>query len=146
MDIETHLMELDALRIAHGISYKALGEACGVSKSTIYRTLNRETEPTVQLVQRIEAAVQYTPEDASKLPPPNHSMEDYVEYLQATITRQSEDYRRHIMQLQTHYGMLHHQDRRTILFLAIGVTVLVVFLVFWLVLDILHPDIGWITR
>lgn len=146
MDIETHLMELDALRIAHGISYKALGEACGVSKSTICRTFNRATEPTAQLVQRIEAAVQYTPEAAADLPAPNHSMEEYVEYLQATITRQSEDYRRHIMQLQTHYGMLHRQDRRAILFLSIGVTVLVIFLVSWLVFDILHPDIGWITR
>lgn len=146
MDIETHLMELDALRIAHGISYKALGDACGVSKSTIYRTFNRSTEPTVQLVQRIEAAVQYTPEEGTNLPSANYSVEEYVEYLQATITRQSEDYRRHIMQMQTYYGMLHRQEHRAILFLAIGVTVLVVFLVSWLVFDILHPSIGWIMR
>lgn len=146
MDIETHLMELDALRIAHGISYKALGEACGVSKSTIYRTFNRSTEPTVQLVQRIEAAVQYTPEEGTNLPSANYSVEEYVEYLQATITRQSDDYRRHIMQMQTYYGMLHRQEHRAILFLAIGVTVLVVFLVSWLVFDILHPSIGWIMR
>ena len=146
MDSETHLMELDALRIAHGISYKALGEACGVSKSTIYRTFNRSTEPTVQLVQRIEAAVQYTPEEGTNLPSANYSVEEYVEYLQATITRQSDDYRRHIMQMQTYYGMLHRQEHRAILFLAIGVTVLVVFLVSWLVFDILHPSIGWIMR
>lgn len=146
MDIETHLMELDALRIAHGISYKALADACGVSKSTICRTFNRATEPTVQLVQRMEAAVQYTPDEGTKLPSANHSVEEYVEYLEATITRQSEDYRRHIMQMQTYYGMLHRQEHRAILFLAIGVTVLVVFLVSWLVFDILHPSIGWIMR
>lgn len=66
--------------------------------------------------------------------------------MQATITRQSEDYRRHIMQMQTYYGMLHRQEHRAILFLSIGVTVLVVFLVSWLVLDVLHPSIGWIKR
>lgn len=50
------------------------------------------------------------------------------------------------MQMQTYYGMLHRQEHRAILFLSIGVTVLVVFLVSWLVFDILHPSIGWIKR
>lgn len=144
MDVSDLLAELDALRIARGMSYQALADACGVSKATIYRALSGVTNPTAQLVQQIEAAVQYTPEVPVQLPPPNHSMEEYVEYLQATLTRQNADYKRHIMQLQTHYNMLHRQDRRTILCLSIGVTVLVVFLVFWLVLDILHPEIGWI--
>ena len=146
MDVSDLLVELDALRVARGMSYQALADACGVSKATIYRALSGVTESTARLVQQIEAAVQYSLEAPVQLPPPNHSTEEYVEYLQNTLTRQSDDYKRHIMQLQTHYSMLHRQDRRTILFLSIGVTVLVVFLVFWLVLDILHPEIGWITR
>lgn len=146
MDVSDLLVKLDALRVARGMSYQALADACGVSKATIYRALTGATEPTARLVQQIEAAVQYTPEAPVQLPPPHHSMEEYVEYLQSTLTRQNEDYKRHIMQLQTHYSMLHRQDRRTILFLSIGVTVLVIFLIFWLVLDILHPEIGWIKR
>lgn len=146
MDIADLLVKLDTLRIARGMSYQTVADACGVSKATIYRALTGVTEPTAQLVQRMEAAVQYNPESAAQLPPPNHSPEEYVDYLRATIARQTEEYNRHITQLQTHYSMLHRQDRRTILFLSIGVTVLVIFLIFWLVLDILRPEIGWIKR
>lgn len=146
MDIADLLVELDTLRIARGMSYQTVADACGVSKATIYRALTGVTEPTAQLVQRMEAAVQYNPECAAQLPPPNHSPEEYVDYLRATIARQTEEYNRHVTQLQTHYSMLHRQDRRTILFLSIGVTVLVIFLIFWLVLDILRPEIGWIKR
>lgn len=146
MDIADLLVELDTLRIARGMSYQTVADACGVSKATIYRALTGVTEPTAQLVQRMEAAVQYNPECAAQLPPPNHSPEEYVDYLRATIARQTEEYNRHITQLQTHYSMLHRQDRRTILFLSIGVTVLVIFLIFWLVLDVLRPEIGWIKR
>lgn len=146
MDIADLLVKLDTLRIARGMSYQTVADACGVSKATIYRALTGVTEPTAQLVQRMEAAVQYNPESAAQLPPPNHSPEEYVDYLRATIARQTEEYNRHVTQLQTHYSMLHRQDRRTILFLSIGVTVLVIFLIFWLVLDILRPGIGWIKR
>lgn len=146
MDIADLLVELDTLRIARGMSYQTVADACGVSKATIYRALTGVTEPTAQLVQRMEAAVQYNPECAAQLPPPDHSPEEYVDYLRATIARQTEEYNRHVTQLQTHYSMLHRQDRRTILFLSIGVTVLVIFLIFWLVLDILRPEIGWIKR
>lgn len=146
MDIADLLVELDTLRIARGMSYQTVADACGVSKATIYRALTGVTEPTAQLVQRMEAAVQYNPESAVQLPSPDHSPEEYVDYLRATIARQTEEYNRHVTQLQTHYSMLHRQDRRTILFLSIGVTVLVIFLICWLVLDVLRPEIGWIKR
>lgn len=146
MDISDHLLELDALRKARGVSHQELAEVCGVSKATIYRTMNGETEPTARLVQDIEAALQYTPEEAPQIAPPSNSTEEYVEYLKAMITRQSEDNRRHIMQLQTHYSILNRQNRRVILVLGISVAVLVIFLVGWLIFDIMHPEIGWIQR
>lgn len=97
-------------------------------------------------MQSIEAAVQYTPEEHPVLPAPGQSMEEYVEYLQATIIRQSEDYRRHTMQLQTHYSILNRQNRRVILIMGISIAVLVIFLVGWLIFDIMHPGTGWIQR
>lgn len=64
--------------------------------------------------------------------------EAYINYLRAALHQQTEDYNRHIAQLQTHYSMLHRQDRRTITTLSICVAVLVVFLIFWLVLGLFH--------
>lgn len=146
MNISEHLSELEALRKERGMSQQELAETCGVSKATISRALNGATEPTARLVQSIEAAVQYTPEEPPVLPAPGQSMEEYVEYLQATIIRQSEDYRRHTMQLQTHYSLLNRQNRRVILIMGISIAVLVIFLVGWLILDIMHPGTGWIQR
>lgn len=55
-DISALVAELDSLRAAKGLSYQQLTDACGVSRSTIYRTLAGSTEPTVQLIQSIAAA------------------------------------------------------------------------------------------
>lgn len=146
MEIPTILVELDTKRIERGMSYQAVADACGVSKATIYRALTGVTEPTIQLVQRIEAAVQYVPPASEHLPPSDYSQEEYINYLRSTIRQQNEDYNRHTMQMQTHYSMLHRQDRRTITLLAVCVAVLVIFLVTWLVFDVLHPEIGWIRQ
>lgn len=145
MEISDLLSELDSLRVQRGMSYQAVADACGVSKATIYRTLTGATEPTIQLVQRIEAAVQYVPPSAQQPPPASCSKEEYAEFLRETIIRQDEEYSRHITQLQTHYSLLRRQDRRSIAVLAAAVAVLVIFLVVWLVLDILHPGAGWIA-
>lgn len=145
MEISDLLAELDALRIQRGMSYQAVADACGVSKATIYRTLTGVTEPTVQLVQRIQAAVQYVPPSAQKPPPASCSKEEYAEFLRETITRQDQDFSRRITQLQTYYSLLRRQDRRAIAVLSVAVTVLVIFLVVWLVLDIIHPGVGWIA-
>lgn len=145
MEISDLLSELDALRVQRGMSYQAVADACGVSKATIYRTLTGATEPTVQLFQRIQAAVQYVPPSAQQPPPASCSKEEYAEYLRETIIRQDLEFSRRITQLQTHYSLLRRQDRRSIAVLAAAVTVLVIFLVVWLVLDILHPGAGWIA-
>lgn len=145
MEISDLLSELDALRIQRKMSYQAVADACGVSKATIYRTLTGATEPTVQLVQRIQAAVQYVPPSAQQPPPASCSKEEYAEYLRETIIRQDQEFSRRITQLQTHYSLLRRQDRKSIAVLAAAVTILVIFLVVWLVLDILHPGAGWIA-
>lgn len=143
MDVPAHMAELDALRVARGMSYQAVADACGYSKATIYRAMTNATEPTAQVVQRIEAAVQYAPV-AEPIIPADCSPDAYNDYLRTALRQQNADYNRHILQLQTHYAMLHHQDRRTILLLSIGITVLVIFLVAWLVYDVLQPAVGWI--
>ena len=145
MEIPELIAQLDAKRLERGMSYQTVADACGVSKATIYRTLTGVTEPTAQLLSRIEAAVQYVPQVEEPLPPPQCS-DAYVDYLRAALRQQAQDYNRHITQLQTHYSMLHRQDRRTITFLSVCVTILVVILILLLVLDLFRPGLGWIQR
>lgn len=115
-------------------------------KATIYRAMNGTTDPSARLVQSIEAAVQYAPAEPDTLPPSGCSNEEYTDYLRTTIIRREAEYQRHILQLQTHYSILNRQNCRVILVMGIAITVLVVFLVGWLIFDIMHPEIGWIQR
>lgn len=89
-DVSEILMELDGQRIARGMSYQALADACGVSKSTIHRTLNGMTEPTMQLIHAIAAAVQYKPAETVILPE-ECTQEAYIAYLKELLQRQQED-------------------------------------------------------
>lgn len=142
-DISEVLAELDALRISRGMSYQAVADACGVSKSTVHRTLAGLTEPTVQLIQNIAAAVQYKPR-TPEIVPTDFTQEAYITYLKETIQRQSAENDRRVRQLQAHYNMLHHQDRRTIVVMGAILGILVLFICGLFVYDFAHLDRGWI--
>ena len=144
--VEKIIAELNKQKDKQGLSYQAIADACEVSQTTIIRIFKGEAEPTITMLQSIAAAVQYKPQEDMLLPPADCSQSQYTEYLIATMRQQASDNARHIAELRTHYNMLHSQDRRTILWLSVSIVVLVVFLVSWLIFDILHPEIGWITR
>lgn len=137
--------ELDAMRAARGMSHQAVADACGVSKATIYRTLTGATEPTMQLLQSIAAAVQYKPAD-KVLPPVEPTQESYTAYLVAELERRDAEHDRRVQQLHAHYNMLRRQDRRTITWISVCLAAVVAFLILWLIIDVTHPTVGWIRR
>lgn len=142
-DVSEILMELDGQRIARGMSYQALADACGVSKSTIHRTLNGMTEPTMQLIHAIAAAVQYKPAEPVILPD-GCTQEDYIAYLKELLQRQQEDNDRRVKQLQAHYNMLRRQDRREkYAWMALALALVAIFVILFLY-DFAHLDRGWI--
>lgn len=144
-DITQILAELDAQRVERGMSYQALEDASGISKSTICRILNGQSEPTVQQLQMIAAAVQYKPA-AKEIIPASFTQEAYIAYLQETIQRQSEENDRRVRQLQAHYNMLRRQDRRTIMTLGAILGILVLFICALFVYDFANLDRGWIQQ
>lgn len=137
------LMELDALRTARGMSYQSVADASGISKSTVCRILNGQSEPTVQQLQMIAAAVQYKP-PAQEIIPRDYTQEAYIDFLRAANRQQAEDTDRRVRQLQAHYNMLRQQDRRTIVVMGAILAVLVVFICALFVYDFAHLDRGWI--
>lgn len=144
-DISSLLLELDNQRVARGLSYQAVEDASGISKSTVCRILNGKSEPTVQQLQAIAAAVQYKPA-AKEIIPTSFTQEAYIAYLQETIQRQSEENDCRVRQLQAHYNMLHRQDRRTIMTLGAILGVLVLFICALFVYDFANLDRGWIQE
>lgn len=142
-DISEVLAELDALRISRGMSYQDVADACGVSKSTIHRTLTGLTEPTVQLVKAIAAAVQYKP-PKEKIFPAELTQDSYVSYLQELIQQSEKEHELHVQQLHSHYNMLRRQARREkIVWMILAIVFMATFVVLFLY-DFTHLDRGWI--
>lgn len=142
-DIRDLLDDLDACRVSRGMSRKSVADACGVSEATISRIFNGSVEPAYQMVQAIAAAVQYKPDEPEAVLE-GYTQEAYIDYLRATIRRQSEEHDRRVRQLQSHYNMLHRQDRRTIAVMGAILGVLVVFICVLFLYDFAHVDRGWI--
>lgn len=145
-DIPALLEELESMRKARGLSYQDVADACGVSKATVHRTLTGiTTEPSMQLVQNIAAAVQYCP--PREIPvQADYSKDGYIAQLQATMQQQSDNNDRRVLQLHAHYNMLRAQDRRTIRYLAFALTLLIAAFIVWLIIDVTHPTVGWFQR
>lgn len=144
-DISSLLIELDNLRVARGLSYQAMEDSCGISKSTVCRILNGQTEPTVQQLQSIAAAVQYKPV-SPVIVPDGCNQDAYIAYLKELLQHREAENDRRIRQLQAHYNMLHKQDRRTIVIMGAILGLLVAAFILWLIIDVTHPDIGWFQR
>lgn len=139
------LMQLDGLRLEKGLSYQAVADGCGLSKSTVCRILNGQSEPTIQQLQVIAATVQYKPEGAMVIPQ-DATQEAHIAYLKELIQKQSQENDRRTRQLQAHYNMLHQQDRRTIVVLGAILGILVLFICGLFVYDFAHLDRGWIQE
>lgn len=138
------IAELDGLRIERKLSYQDVADACNVSKITIYRALTGKTEPTLQLVQDIAAAVQYKPQQPV-ITLQGYTQEDYIAYLQQVIQRQAEETDRRIKSLHAHYNMLRRQDRRVRnVWMSLALSLTLTFVALFLY-DFAHLDRGWIT-
>lgn len=84
------LMQLDGLRLEKGLSYQAVADGCGLSKSTVCRILSGQSEPTIQQLQVIAATVQYKPEGAMVIPQ-DATQEAHIAYLKELIQKQSQE-------------------------------------------------------
>ena len=142
-DIQTMIAELDAQRIAMGLSYQDVADACNVSKATVYRALTGVTQATAQLLQDIAAAVQYRPAREEILPN-NLTQEAYIAYLKELLRRQEEDTDRRIKQLHAHYNrQLRRAQKERYLWAALAIALTLSFVVLFLY-DFINLDRGWI--
>ena len=139
------MLDLEAQRKSLNISYQNIADACEVSQATIIRVFKRQTEPTCELLQKIAAAVHY---DAKPAPVilEGYTKEEYIHYLQTLLERREDDYKIREAKAEARHNMIVNQKTRTIRYLTLAVIFLAIGFVAWLVLDILHPTMGWFQR
>lgn len=145
IDLDILIPEMDAHREAQKISYQKVADACQVSQATIIRIFKRQNDPTVAMLQKISAAIKYEAR-REEIILTGYTQDDYIQFLQRTLEAQKEEHTVRMAQQEAHYNMLLAEKNRWIRYLFITVILVAGFLVGWLIVDVTHPDIGWIQR
>lgn len=145
IDMDIFIPELDARRGALNMSYQRVADACDVSQTTVIRIFKRQTEPTIAMLQKICAAVQYEPR-REEIILTGYTQEDYIRYLQKSLEAAKEENSARIAQQEAHYNALLTEKNRWIKYLAAAVILFCSFLIGWLIIDVTHPTVGWIQR
>lgn len=126
-------------RNKQGLSIQQLADMCGISASTVSRTLAGKTEPTDFTIMAMEEALGITDKPVGDPIMERVASDPILErYLNMQEMR--------IVRLRAHYNMLLAEKNRWIMLLFILCLVFVIFICSILVLDVLHPDIGWIRE
>lgn len=145
VDIDQLITDLDAQRKSLNFSYQNVADSCDVSQATIIRIFKHQTEPTLDMIQKIAAAVKYDYKPAPVLLK-GYSQDDYITYLQQLLQSREDDFKIREAKAEARHNMIVNQKTRTIRFLSAALVILSVAFAAWLVIDILHPTMGWFQR
>ena len=142
LDSEALVLALESQRQAQNMSYQNVADACGVSQSTIMRVFKRQSEPSLDLLQKIAAAVKYDPPQEPVVLT-GYTQDAYIDYLQRAWAADKLDYAQRISQMEADRNRERAEARRSLnLALAIiAVFVLAVCALF--IYDFTHSDRGW---
>ena len=142
-DVESLLSELDDRRQSLHLSYQNLADSCGVSQATVIRIFRRQTEPNIPMLQKLAAAVKYMPRE-EPLVPESYSQSGYIQFLQESIAREKTAHELRLRQQEANYNLLLQHERRTVKTVSLILLLLVLAFICWLIIDVTHPEIGWI--
>lgn len=129
------IQDLEAQRKAVRLSYQNVADACEVSQATIMRTLKGQAEPTLDLLQKIAAAVSYDQKPAPVVLQ-GYTQEDYIKYLHQLVERRDEEYKIREAKAEARNNMIISQKSRTIRWLCGIIALLAVTFILWLILDV----------
>lgn len=139
MDLKDRIERINATRREYGLTMQQLADMCEISASTISRTLAGKTEPTDFTINAMEGALGITDNPVGDPIMERVASDPILErYLNMQEMR--------IVRLRAHYNMLLAEKNRWIMLLFVLSLILVMFICYILVLDVLHPDIGWIRQ
>ena len=130
-----------------GMTMQQIADRANVPKSTVTRILRKETpNPSMKNLADIAVAVGYEIDPVHPAVLKDSTKDAYITYLQQALEAE----RKNAQALVAEQKALRHQvvaeKNRTIQALSIALILTLVFLIGWLILDIIHPTAGWIQR
>lgn len=141
MEVFAIIDGINARKTALGMTNQQISDASGVPKSTVDRVLRKDTEnPTITVILPIADAVGYdfSSRNTEQLP----DRDGDSQYIRHIISM----YESQIAAQERQYNLVTAEKNRWIQLLSLIVGLLVLGILFILIYDITHPDIGWFQR
>lgn len=139
MEAKDRIDEIIRAKREQGLSVQQLADMCQISASTVSRTLAGKTAPTDFTITAMEEALGITDNPIGEPIQTRAESDPILErYLNTQEVR--------INRMRAHYNMLLAEKNRWII-LSFAINIILVLLICGiLILDVLHPDIGWIRE
>ena len=141
MEVFAIIDGINARKTARGMTNQQIADASQVPKSTVDRVLRKDTEnPTMKVILDIADAVGYdfSTRNAEQLPDRDTDSQ-YVRHIISMYGAQ-------LAAQERQYNRVTAEKNRWIMLLAVVIGLLVAGILFILIYDITHPDIGWFQR
>lgn len=139
MDLSERVTALKNEKKKQNLSIQQMADMSGLSAATVSRTLAEKTEPSIYTLSALENALGLGIDP----PPGENPLEQHIgddPLLKYYFTLQES----RIERLRAHYNMLLAEKNRWIKFLLVISLLLVIFICFMLVYDVLHLETGYI--
>lgn len=141
MEVFAIIDGINAKKTAMNMTNQQIADASGVPKSTVDRVLRKDTEnPTMKVILEIASAVGYDFNTRSIPESADGSLDG--PYIRHIISM----YETRIAAQERQYNLTTAEKNRWIKMLASIVGILVAGILFILIFDITHPEVGWFQR
>lgn len=139
MDLSERVTALKSEKEKQHLSIQQMADMSGLSAATVSRTLAEKTEPSVYTLDALEKALGL----GIELPPGENPLEQRIgddPLLKYYFALQES----RIERMRAHYNMILAEKNRWIKFLFVIALLLVCFICFMIVYDVIHLETGYI--
>ena len=145
MDISAIIDGILECKEETGMTFQQIADRADQPKSTVTRILRKETpNPSMKTLADIAMAVGYEIDPILPAVLKDSSKDAYIAFLQESLIFERADKKAQVAEQK----MLRHQvvaeKNRAITYLAIALILVNMFLIGWLIMELLHPSAGWV--
>lgn len=145
MDISAIIDGILECKEETGMTFQQIADRSNVPKSTVTRILRKETpNPSVKTLADIAIAVGYDIDPVRPAVLREATKDAYITYLQEALEAEKKACKAAVAEQKALRHQVVAEKNRTIFYLSMSLILSLLFLIGWLIMELLHPSAGWI--
>ena len=145
MDISAMIDGILECKEESGMTFQQIADRADIPKSTVTRVLRKETpNPSMKTLADIAMAVGYEHDPVHPAVLKDSSKDAYIAFLQESLIFERADKKARVAEEKMHRNQVVAEKNRAIRYLAFALILVNMFLIGWLIMELLHPSAGWV--